>query len=365
LTAPDGGEPLPPLYARWVSELLGGAIPREARATCDACPMQTQPAQESQDRLYFFDPVVKCCTYVPELYSFLVGRILADTDPLAQAGRATVEKRIAGGVGVTPLGLMQSPVFSLLYGSSSDSFGRSRTFRCPHFLEDTGRCGVWRHRESTCATWFCKHVRGSLGYAFWRKALHYLLEVVERDLARWCVHRLFASDETLQHVVASSAWKAVAEPVTGDSIDNRVTPKAYAGLWGEWRGREQEFYGRCADLVSPLSWGEVLAICGPEARAYERLTRHAYQRLTSQEVPPTLSVGSFHLIQIQRGVSRINTYSDYDPLDVPGAVMEALPYFDDRSTEDALAKIEKERGLRLDPALLQKMVDFGLLVRPK
>ncbi len=360
-----GGEPLPPLYARWVSELLGGVIPREAQATCDACPMKGQPGEEPLDRLTFFDPVIKCCTYVPELYNFLVGRILADTDPQAQAGRATVEKRIADGVGVTPLGLMQSPVFSLLYQNSSDSFGRSRSLRCPHFLEDTGRCGVWRHRESTCATWFCKHVRGNVGYTFWRRGLHRLLQVVERDLSRWCVLELYGSDATLQNVVASAAWAGAADPVTGDSLDNRVSPKVYAEVWGEWRGREVEFYGRCADLVAPLCWSEVLAICGPEARACERVTRHAYERLTSEEVPQRLEVGAFQLVRVQRKVARVSSYSSYDPLDVPAAVMEVLPYFDDRPTDEALAAIEEERGLRLEPDLVRKLVDFGLLVRAR
>ncbi len=363
--ATDGGEPLPPLYSRWVAELLGGPVPREARASCDACPMKAQPGEDPQDRLTFFDSVIKCCTYVPEIYNFLVGRVLADADPEAQAGRATVEKRMAGGVGVTPLGLMQPPVFSLLYQNSSDSFGRSRSLRCPHFLEDGGRCGVWRHRESTCATWFCKHVRGSLGYSFWRQGLHRLLQVVERDLSRWCVLQLYASDDALQHVVTSPAWAAVADPVTGDALDNRVNPKAYAEVWGEWLGREGEFYRRCADLVAPLSWQDVLAVCGPDARASERVTRHAYAQLTSEEVATRLEVGSFQLVRVQRRVARVSTYSSYDPLDVPAEVMEALPYFDNRSTDEALAAIEEERGLRLEPDLVRKLVDFGLLVRPR
>jgi hypothetical protein len=51
-------------------------------------------------------------------------------------------------------------------------------------------------------------------------------------------------------------------------------------------------------------------------------------------------------VQIQRGI-------------------EVLPYFDGRPTRDALAMIENERGVHLEPALVQKMVDFDVLVRPK
>jgi hypothetical protein len=42
-------------------------------------------------------------------------------------------------------------------------------------------------------------------------------------------------------------------------------------------------------------------------------------------------------------------------------LLELLPYFDGRPTKDVLAAIEDERGVSLDPALVRKMVDFGLL----
>src|SRR5258706_1678248 len=119
--APEtNSEPLPPLYEKWIAELVGGAIPRESRATCDNCAMCTGGEEpESSAQTYFFDPVIKCCTWVPNLHNFLAGRILSDADPAAQFGRTTVEKRIAAGIGVSPLGLAPSPVFSLLCSNSS------------------------------------------------------------------------------------------------------------------------------------------------------------------------------------------------------------------------------------------------------
>lgn len=365
--APEtNSEPLPPLYDRWITELVGGAIPRESRATCDNCAMCEGDAEPgSGAQAYFFDPNVKCCTWVPNLQNFLVGSILADTDPGAQFGRATVEKRIADGIGVSPLGLAQPAVFSLLYKNSSDSFGRSRSLICPHYIQEGGRCGVWRHRNSTCATWFCKHTRGQVGFAFWRDSLHRLLQIVERGLARWCLLELEVSVESLRRLVGSENWEWEAETVTGDLLDNRLDRMAYLRAWGGWFGREREFFGRCAELVNPLSWGKALDICGPEARVYARLTREAYNRMTSDEIPSTLKVGSFHLVQIENAMTRVSTYSDYDPLDIPQAVMELLHYFDGRTTEEALAAIAGERGVRLDPALVRKMVDFKLLVPPE
>jgi hypothetical protein len=326
------------------------------------CAAGEGASQEAAAQSYFFDPAIKCCTYLPSLPNFLVGRILADADPAAQPGRASVEKRITEGIGVSPLGLRQPPVYSLLYNNSTAFFGRSGSMVCPHYIKDGGRCGIWRNRNATCVTWFCKHVRGEVGYTFWRKSLHQLLQIVEKALARWCLLELQLSDETLRHLVATDDWSGSADNITGNTLDNKVDPKAYAQIWGEWLGREHEFFRRCAELAGPLSWAQILAISGQEARAYARLTQEAYRRLTASEVPARLTVGPIHLVQIQNAMTRISTYTEYDPLDVPQAVMELLHYFDGRPTEDALAAIAGERGISLDPALVQKMVDFKVLV---
>jgi hypothetical protein len=164
-------EALPGLYAKWITELLGGTLPRESRAMCDDCAMRPRAGRQAGPQSTFFDPIVKCCTYVSTLYNFLVGSILANIDTAAQSGRATVQKRIGEAVGVTPLGLAPPPVHSLLYRSSADAFGRRRALRCPHYIEECGRCGIWRNRNAICSTWFCKHVRGEVGYAFWRAPL--------------------------------------------------------------------------------------------------------------------------------------------------------------------------------------------------
>jgi hypothetical protein len=144
---------LPPLYARWMAELLAGPIPDETAATCDRCAMCVPDAARS------FRPDTKCCTFLPTLHNFLVGRVLADSDPESATGRATVIARMQKKVGVNPLGLGPTRAHNLIYEDGGHAvFGKSRALLCPHYLD--GMCGVWKHRESTCATWFCKYVRG-------------------------------------------------------------------------------------------------------------------------------------------------------------------------------------------------------------
>jgi hypothetical protein len=81
---------LPPLYALWIEEALGGAMPRDCQATCSACAMcKPNAAKAATAGLTLFDAVTKCCTYVPTLVNFLVGLILNDDDPSAIAGRTS------------------------------------------------------------------------------------------------------------------------------------------------------------------------------------------------------------------------------------------------------------------------------------
>jgi Fe-S-cluster containining protein len=358
------GEPLPPLLAAWLGELLG-SVPRETRATCDRCAMCSGAEDRPQPRRVYFDPGVKCCSFIPDLHNFLAGAALGDDDPAARAGRERVAQRIKDGVAVTPLGIGKPAVFAVLYDSSTDAFGRSRTLRCPFYIEEGGRCGVWRHRESTCATWFCKHVRGKVGHDFWRGAVLPLLRAIEVELARWCVLEIGLGAEALRHLVRTDAWTHMRSQVSAEALDHRVEERRYAEVWGEWRGRETEYFIRCARLVRDLSWDDVLAIGGSAARAYAGLAQQAYRELTSDGLPARLTVASLELIETSEETTRLSTYSSIDPIEVPNLVMTLLPAFDGRSTEEVLKSIASQTGIGLDPALVRKLVDFGVLVPPE
>src|ERR1051326_9631717 len=94
---------LPPLFAEWAEEMLPGPVPAEPRATCGSCAMLAEEGARRHPSDQFYSRDTKCCTYLPQLKNFLVGRILTDRDPAAARGRTTVEVRIRAGVGVTPL----------------------------------------------------------------------------------------------------------------------------------------------------------------------------------------------------------------------------------------------------------------------
>ncbi|MCM3875300.1 MAG: hypothetical protein NEA02_02660, partial [Thermoanaerobaculia bacterium] len=223
----DAAKGLAPLHGRWLEAVLGGEIPSEPHATCESCAMLpvSGGADDHRDAI-FFNPRTKCCTYLPKLPNFLVGAILADEAADMAEGRARVLERIGKKVGVTPLHVRAGRAHNLAYDHRDGVFGQSEAMRCPYYVEDRigGECGIWRHRNSVCMTWFCKHERGALAKRFWDSAEE-LLMAVEDSLATHCLLTLGFDDAALR----------VNFPLRGspgDELDGTVSHERYTSLWG-------------------------------------------------------------------------------------------------------------------------------------
>jgi hypothetical protein len=355
---------LPPLYAGWIDDLLDGPLPHEGEATCEDCAMWPSAQTPGASPLAFHSET-KCCTYIPALPNFLVGRIVEDNDPALAPGRASVEARIDARLGVTPMGIDRPVVHALLYQIGvGAAFGRSRTLRCPHYREDAGgACGIWRHRNGVCSTWFCKYSRGATGQRFWH-GLEQLLAIVERELTRWCLLRLDLEPAVLAHLLPRGTDRSsgVSPPLDGATLDGRVVEAAYRAAWGEWLGREREFYRECARLVNALRWTDVVRVGGASVEALARVVAQAHHGLGSTAVPERLVVGQLQTMSGGRDRVLVTTYNPYDPLELPRLLIDVLGYFDGRSTRETLARIRQERNINVQPSLVRRLVDFGVLV---
>lgn len=348
---------LPPLYAGWMDTLLG-SLPSESKATCGSCamlPPADAPAIADQS---YYSPITKCCTYLPELANYLVGRIVSDDDPDAAEGRRSIEARIDQGIEVTPLGLGRSRLYSMRYERGHSAFGVATSMECPHHLAD-GRCGVWRHRESTCATWFCKHERGETSKRFWRR-LHDLLAAAEGVLSRHCVLELGVPEHTLDALFPSRAERR-GDELNADQLDGKVDRRAYELMWGPWAGREREFYRKAAELVDPMTWQDVLKIGGGELQLSARLTQAAHAKALSTTVPERVRQKQLRVLYTSAESARVCTYSPIDPLKLPKKLLNVLHHFDGRPTQTALESIASEHQLRVGEAVVRKLVDFGIL----
>jgi hypothetical protein len=311
MNEPDGA--LPRFVADALATVLDGPPPRESRATCSDCAMCSAPGEPAAEPA--FDPRVKCCTQTPELANHIVGRILSDDDP---EGRASVLRRIAAGA-ATPLGLGRT--------RAEEAGEVSGDARCPHLVdsEEGARCGIHRHRSSSCATWFCKHDRGETGRAFWAAA-HRFLSSVENGLARHCLLALNVDPED----------------------------------WGPWRGRESDFYRACATEAAGVNRPELLSL-GPEVRIAARLLDRAARQLAPAPLPP-LRVAPLRVRGVFGDVCRVESYSRYDGLDLSTLILQLLRYFDGREVGEVLRDIAAREEVEVEEELVRMLLDFRILV---
>jgi hypothetical protein len=329
---------LPPRYAQWLTELLGGELPAERTATCDRCVMHTDAVPEG----YRFRVDAKCCTYVPSLPNFLVGAALRELPP--GPGRDSLERRVADASVCTPHGVDVTEDERARYQALvlAETFGRDPDLRCPHYLhEQGGLCGIWRHRNGVCATWYCKHDRGAAGQRLWH-AVEALLTLVERELCHWCACQL------LYH-----------ERPEGDGE---------ASEWAAWAPHAGDYYQRSAALVDELGWSEVRVICGPDILpAVERLQaayrEHRPEPLVQLRRPSVLVPGPLRVGHRDADSTRVVSYSDSDALDLPSELVDLLPRFDGRPTDHVLAELATE-GIILTDDLVARLVDFAVLQAP-
>jgi hypothetical protein len=241
---------LPALAASWVKGALGSLPPAEKLATCHACVKLPAPGEARTAE--HFNPDTKCCTYLPILHNFQVGALLDDPE-VSAAGRASVERRIDYGVGVTPLGLLGNHAYYSRY--NDQTFGRDADLLCPHYDErEGGRCGVWQHRNATCATWYCRCDRGVASFAFWRHGLQGLLRASEDVVANWAVFSLGAE----------------------------------ADDWGLWADR-RAFFRASARVAKGLTWDTLVTLGGAQLGVAADQARRLYGELLEAPLDPEWS----------------------------------------------------------------------------
>ncbi|MEI7555549.1 hypothetical protein [Candidatus Chlorohelix sp.] len=345
---------LPPLYAKWLKEIITDEIEGEKPTTCDNCAMCSGSSRaQAKETIGFYNPLTKCCTYLPELPNFLVGRILLDSAPPADFGKQGVEARIEAKEAITPFGVGKPDKYTKQYRDNPKDFGQNLEMRCPHYIVEGGLCGLWTNRNSVCTTWFCKHQRGQVAREFW-KAMHEFLNVIETTVVHWCVLQLDPGIESLAYLF----------PLSYDSFlppRNTIEPEVYQQAWGTWLGREKEFYIECARLVETLSWQQIAEAGGVKLEAYRRLLEAANLKRNTKTLPIALYKAKFKVIEQLEASIIVSGYSPLDPINMPVALYDTLDYFDGKPIEKTLEQIKHEKNLKLNEGLVQKLLDFGIL----
>lgn len=308
MTFANESEPLPALYGRWLGELLPSPIPRESNANCSACPM----CSASPSSVEVFLPSTKCCTYFPELPNFLLGGLLADSDTDPRI-RETLETQINQATLASPLGLKPPPLLRLAYEAGREAcFGKSEALTCPYLLpEDGGMCGVWRHRNSVCTTWFCKHIKGQVGAHFWREVAS-LLQELESALSMWACGQLLPANRLSE--LASLRDLPTSQRVSADLTGSLAAQ--YSRAWMGWRNASRaDFYVRTFELVERMTWPDVTRVGGNRVLQLSRNVAEQLKNLRGPiAVPQHMQLAPFTVYGLTEGRVLLITYSRTDGL---------------------------------------------------
>lgn len=323
------------------------------------------PRGAEDDTDISFNPVTKCCTYHPELHNFIAGNILADERPEGYAARRTLERRIADRVAVTPLAIAPPPLYQVLYNNSAlagpDVFGRAEALRCPFYLEHSGQCGIWLHREVVCSTFFCKYARGPAGRHFWR-ALAGFLGQLEFTVRTWALDQIDPSG-SLSNASLTAEGRKQSKSIDESGLAGKLPPGAYERLWGPFVGREVELYRACAELVNKLDFGQVMELGGAISATGARTLVAMHKRLLDTDFPESLRRGANPVIQLGRGPGKIRVKSNsspYDYIDLPIESLSAASRLLDRPLAEARAEL-RAAGLDLDDQALRWLIDFEVV----
>jgi hypothetical protein len=351
---------LPPLHNAWLATLTGILDPPpEPNATCGDCVMCG--GVERSDSHVTFSPDVKCCSYVPHLANFLVGRSLLG------AGRESITNRIARRAGVTPLGLGLSHADIRRLVGAQSHFGRSPVVVCPHFVEETKGCAIWQTRNAVCSTWFCKHERGAVTQRFWH-AVRDLLIAAEERIADRCLTEGALPDEQVRAVLGhrSAVRDTIARANSGEAVPETAlddeSPDWYARMWGDWAGREVDWFLRSAESVSMMSKDELTSRMD-DVRHLSQAVSDRWDDLTVHDVPDRLTFSPGVGSEATPDVLRLIGYSPFDPLVLPAALQADLHRLDGRPIAQVREGIDPHAA-PLDDDLLGRLHDFGIAVQP-
>jgi hypothetical protein len=127
-------------------------------------------------------------------------------------------------------------------------------------------------------------------------------------------------------------------------------------VWGDWSWRVEAYFLACHDRVAGLSWADVRAIGGSDVAMAERVVLHQMDRAHTTALPEHAASAPLRLRSAGPTHDHVWTYSAYDPLTLPRALVGALHTFDEHPLRYAM------RSLHLDEPTVRTLLDHEVLV---
>jgi Fe-S-cluster containining protein len=179
----------------------------------------------------------KCCSYFPDLPSFLVGAVLEEGQAEGTSDR--VKAWVAAGRG-DPLFVYAPPALKQRHISALDQ-GPLHALACP-LLDPDGRCTIYQNRPYVCSGFNCRYPNQGT-FAFWN-CLSSLLALHTALVAQYLAEALGVDRTAL-----GAAWSGVAGPQDGWTDEHVLEPELRERLWRGWAGDPETYYRTCYHTI--------------------------------------------------------------------------------------------------------------------
>jgi len=341
-------EALPEYYRKFLPDFFKNSIPLETVATCSECPMLPEEGNDDSESV-LFSPESKCCTHYPNLHNYMVGGLLSNTDKELDEGRHRIRRQIKRRIGVTPHGVLRPYKYHLLLTHTQlEYFGRSEWLICPYYSREKGICTIRPFWNSVCNTWFCKYTDGYDGRIFW-SALKIYMQSIEDTLTRYTLYKMGWDAKNI--ILPTSERQLTLEELD----DKPLKLKEYRELWGDWAGREEEFYRETFAVIHTMTRSDFDHITGIAEMVKLEELKAGHKAIITKEPPSILKRNpELKVKSIDEKTCVLIGFSAQDPVEVSRRTYDILEYFDGtRSNKDVVQLLrEKDMAEPTDELLL-------------
>lgn len=247
---------IPEFYSGWLKPIEFDECWEKRR--CEPCEQASAeiPVEER------FSSETKCCTYFPFLPNFTLGKLVEEAQKDRALQLRTSHALMKGRA--TPLGLFTALEYEADREARGEkAFGRAIELLCPFFNRTQGLCSIWIHRPGVCASYICRSTHGNRGQEL-KKSLEEYLNLFEWTLVHETLWRLgYTQDDVrlMESVRKDTVWR----------------PER---AWGEYWGREEEFFLKAFRTAREVTPDEIEELMGEEG---ERIKVRILQFLTTQD----------------------------------------------------------------------------------
>jgi Fe-S-cluster containining protein len=348
---------LPEIYNNIFPSFFNNVLPAEELATCDNCAM-VQSHESTNTNENYYAPNLKCCTFYPTIPNYLIGAILNSNDKMFEHGQNVIKKLIEKGSNVFPTGIHQPKDYKLLYDAASTrGFGKSKALLCPFYNKTLNNCSIWKYRNSTCSTFFCKYVNGKDGNDFYLSLKEYL-QNTETAISNYILLKQgFTSTEIIElreHVKNNK--------ITHFDLDGRKNIHQYTNHWKAFDGKEIEFYIESYKIASELNEKDFTEIGGIDLEIKLGKAEKAYKSMINPVLPEKLLVNP----DLSVFKTPDNNYKINNAFEISEDLYNSILFFDGYTSNiDTLKEIEEKLGLELDEELLVSLFQNRILIDSK